>query len=254
VKIGWTASAVKNRLKGWSKCGYEPNLLFSLSDVPHAQRVETLTHHELIKEWRRERKCKASWCGTSHREWFEINEGKAKQVLSAWAKFIGEVKPYDSNGHLKAQWKTSIAKIDRQMAAITAEQLLDYYEATLIDEPKVLREQVDMLRASKNVEASTEHYTKVMQPKASIRGYLRVNSLETVHLSSPKGTALGESKASHNIPKADPSNKSKPSWSIRSTNGEVSAPSVALVKKELTPEDIPLPPSPILVSATLGAD
>ncbi|KAJ5471834.1 hypothetical protein N7539_008777 [Penicillium diatomitis] len=56
VKIGWTAKTVSDRLVDWSNCGYEPNLLFSLNDIPHAHRVETLTHYELIKEWRRERR------------------------------------------------------------------------------------------------------------------------------------------------------------------------------------------------------
>jgi hypothetical protein len=66
VKIGWTARSVQCRLKDWSKCGYIPNLLFSVDAIPHAQRVETLTHYELIKEWRRERRCKAEWCQKSH--------------------------------------------------------------------------------------------------------------------------------------------------------------------------------------------
>lgn len=50
VKIGWTANSVQCRLDHWSNCGYKPNLLFSVNCVPHAQRVETFTHHELIKE------------------------------------------------------------------------------------------------------------------------------------------------------------------------------------------------------------
>jgi hypothetical protein len=101
VKIGWTASSVPARLKDWSNCGYKPNLLFSVHCVPHAQRVETLTHHELIKEWRRERMCKALWCQKSHQEWFEIGKERAAQVLGDWADFMGKAEPYDSEGSLK---------------------------------------------------------------------------------------------------------------------------------------------------------
>jgi hypothetical protein len=50
VKIGWTAKSVPHRLEDWSKCGYEPNLLFEAHSVPHAQRAETLTHYQLIRE------------------------------------------------------------------------------------------------------------------------------------------------------------------------------------------------------------
>jgi hypothetical protein len=64
VKIGWTAKSVPQRLEDWSKCGYEPKLLFEVHSVPHAQRAETLTHYQLIREWRRERMCKG--CGKSH--------------------------------------------------------------------------------------------------------------------------------------------------------------------------------------------
>ena len=80
VKIGWTAKSVQGRLESWSKCGYTPNLLFSKENVPFAQRVETLAHYELIKEWRRERMCKARWCQKSHSEWFETSPERAAQV------------------------------------------------------------------------------------------------------------------------------------------------------------------------------
>lgn len=251
VKIGWTAKVVKDRLKAWSKCGYEPNLLFSLSHVPHAQRVETLTHHELIKEWRRERKCKAPQCGKSHQEWFEVNQKKAEQVLSDWAEFISEAKPYHSNGQLKSQWEILIAKIDRKMTDITAEQLLDYYKMTLIDELKVLKEQVDLSRGPKIIEASTGHYANLMQRKANKRECVCINLPETGYLSLPEDTTLLKSEASYNVPKANTLIPSKQSWGTRSINGEVSTPSVAPVKKELAPEEIPLPPSPLLEYATL---
>ena len=127
VKIGWTARSVADRLAAWSKCGYIPNLLFSINNVPHARRVETLTHYELIKEWRRERICKA--CGTSHQEWFEVDQGRAKQVLNNWADFMRIAEPYDSNGCLKSQWQEAVRNIDRNGELVTGKKLLERHEA-----------------------------------------------------------------------------------------------------------------------------
>ena len=141
VKIGWTASSVRNRLKDWSKCGYSPNLLFSVSRVPHAQRVETLTHYELIKEWRRERMCKASRCRKSHQEWFEVSRERAEQVLGYWANFMEKAEPYDSCGRLRDRWKVSIESIEMDGELITGKKLLECYENSLIPQATIIKEE-----------------------------------------------------------------------------------------------------------------
>ena len=83
VKIGWTSRSIQGRLDDWAKCGYTPNLLFSVVSVVNAQRVETLTHFELIKEWRRERRCKAPHCLKSHQEWFQVSIKRASAILKS---------------------------------------------------------------------------------------------------------------------------------------------------------------------------
>ena len=128
VKIGWTARSVEGRLESWSKCEYTPNLLFSVDLVPHAQRAETLTHYELIKEWRRERQCQAEHCRKSHQEWFEASKERAKEVLGDWAKFMNIAEPYDSRGVLKAQWKNFVKKAYKSGETVTAKKLLEHYE------------------------------------------------------------------------------------------------------------------------------
>jgi hypothetical protein len=44
---------VTSSLEDWAKCGFTPDLVFSVRGIPHAKRVQTLTHQELIKEWHR---------------------------------------------------------------------------------------------------------------------------------------------------------------------------------------------------------
>ena len=134
VKIGWTARGVKRRLEDWSMCGYTPNLLFCVDSVPNAQRAETLTHHELINEWRRERMCKAGWCRKSHREWFETSKERAEQVLGGWADFFKKAEPYDSDNSLKTRWKEIVEMMDKSGETITAKKLLEKYELLVIKE------------------------------------------------------------------------------------------------------------------------
>ena len=98
VKIGWTGQSVQRRLDDWANCGYTPNLLFSLLSVKNAQRVETLTQFELIKEWRRERRCKAPHCLQSHQEWFEVSMERASATLQNRANFMNRADPYGADG------------------------------------------------------------------------------------------------------------------------------------------------------------
>ena len=132
VKIGWTARSVWGRLEDWSRCGYAPRLLFERGPVQHAQRAELLTHYELMKEWRRERMCKASWCRKSHQEWFEVSKEQAQQVLGGWVDFLTRATPYDSDGMLKDQWRKVVENMDREGGLITAKKLLYHYEQTLV--------------------------------------------------------------------------------------------------------------------------
>ncbi|KAH9218274.1 T5orf172 domain-containing protein [Leptodontidium sp. 2 PMI_412] len=131
VKIGWTSRTVQDRLDEWSKCGYTPNLLFSVQEVPNAHRAETLTHHELVMEWRREGICKAAHCRKSHEEWFEISHKSAEKVVSEWAEFMKRARPYDFTGKLKSEWKKTVQDMVDSGEAVTARKLLDRYNASV---------------------------------------------------------------------------------------------------------------------------
>jgi hypothetical protein len=112
VKIGWTAVSVQQRLEGWSKHGYTPRLVFETERISNAQRAETLTHHELISEWRRELRCRNPECYVKHQEWFEVDAERAKQVVRDWK-----------------QWKVNVDGLDANGEAVTSKTMLTYYEA-----------------------------------------------------------------------------------------------------------------------------
>ena len=287
VKIGWTASSVSRRLEDWSKCGYNPNLLISVPCVPHAQRVETLTHHELIKEWRRERMCKAPWCGKSHQEWFEISKEQAAQVLRDWANLVKEAEPYDSEGSLKKRWREVVEMMDGNGEVVTAKKLLEHYEASLVEGTTLVKEPVDRGHAPKiKEEVGVGYGPKGGHPEAPKEALVRVGLLPIEQPTLPKGTPLLKSEAlpkptllvgfslpkaekqpkSHQLLKRKPSSKTGPPFKAESlfkteplpkseaVHEEVLAPERTPVKRELPPEQIPLPSSPLLQSTTLLQD
>lgn len=168
VKIGWTARSVSLRLEDWSKCGYTPNLIFRVDNVPHAQRVETLVHHDLIKLWRRERKCKAPWCQKSHQEWFEISKERATKVLSDWAYFMTRAEPYDTKGRLTDRWRVLVKKMDMNEEVVNVERLLRQYEESLIEGATLVEVAVDFEQAVKVEEKEVFQYVQMVQQWESV--------------------------------------------------------------------------------------
>lgn len=138
VKIGWTARSVDERLAQWSECGYTPIELFRAAGVPYAQRVETLTHYELIKEWRREQSCKGclknKGKSVRHQEWFEVSQERAIQILSAWVELFKKAHPYELSGSLKSDWRDVVDGMKKNNEAVTSRKLLEHYEATVAEE------------------------------------------------------------------------------------------------------------------------
>ena len=257
VKIGWTARSVSSRLEDWSKCGYDPNLLFRVDSVPHARRAETLTHHELIKEWRRERMCKAPWCRKSHQEWFEISKERAAQVLGDWADFMKKAEPYDSEGWLKTQWREVIEMMDGNGEVVTAKKLLEHYEASSVEEATLVEEALDLGHALKiEKEVRFGYGPKVECLEAPKEALARVGSLQIEQPTLPKETPLLKSETlpkriplvGISLPGAGGQPKSEP------VHKEVLAPEGTPATKELPPEQIPLPPSPLLQSTTFPQD
>jgi hypothetical protein len=146
VKIGWTARSVDKRLAQWSECGYTPIELFRATGVPYAQRVETLTHYELIKEWRREQPCKGCLKNKGkrvrHQEWFEVSQERAIQILSTWVELFKKANPYELSGSLKSDWREVVNGMKKNNETVTSKKLLEHYEATVAKEPLCTKETV----------------------------------------------------------------------------------------------------------------
>lgn len=244
VKIGWTAKSVSSRLISWSNCGYSPNLLFKTSPIHNAMRAETLTHYEFIKEWRRERMCKGPGCGKSHKEWFEINAERAKQVVSHWATFMERARPYDEGGLLKPQWKEVIERIHNKSELVTAEKLLVLYTATLIEQETVPDKAVILLCAPKIKEDIS-----ILRPMPTVLKAVKKENMPgdlplVKHSKWPEDTDLDKTGSSWRKPTENQLAKSKISMRRTSMRRATPVLDIVRVKKELTPEEIPLPPSP----------
>jgi hypothetical protein len=265
VKIGWTARSILRRLEDWSECGYTPNLLFSVRYVPHAQRVETLTHHELIKKWRREREC--AGCGKSHQEWFEISEERAARVLGDWADFMKRAEPYDSEGWLKNWWREVVEMMDENEEVITAKKLLERYEESWVEEATLVEEPVDLGHAPKIEEVGFGYVPKGGRLETPL---LKSEALpKQIPEKQPKSDQLFKTKTeplsrSEPLSQTQPRFKSKlpceklcpaktTPFNTEPAREEVSAPETTPVK-ELPPEQIPLPPSPLLQPTTFPQD
>lgn len=105
IKIGQTGNTVESRLEKWSKCGHgDPTPLCTFEWICHPQRVELLTHFELV-DYRRE-----TWCmvhSRSHMEWFDIDVETAGSIIMHWSSWM-KLKPYNDQGRLRPFWKVAI--------------------------------------------------------------------------------------------------------------------------------------------------
>lgn len=128
IKIGYTGRSVRTRLKEWAKCGHgEPKLLNSVGDVRHPERVEALTHLQLLDYWHRQR-----WCNIhfrSHIEWFKVDPARAHTIANLWSNWMTEAEPYDSKkGFLKPDWSNHIDFLIKHDNPVTAETMILIYE------------------------------------------------------------------------------------------------------------------------------
>ncbi|KAH8647302.1 hypothetical protein BX600DRAFT_503446 [Xylariales sp. PMI_506] len=136
---GSYGSDLRHRVDDWAKCGYTPEVVFSIGSVLHPRRVEFLTHHELIKEWRKECWCKA--CKGLHLEWFEVTDEKAKEVATLWTKFVTDAKPYDGSGCFKPEWKRAVKRLGDDGEAITAKKLLEVHDQQVAESQGIKTEE-----------------------------------------------------------------------------------------------------------------
>ncbi|SCV57508.1 uncharacterized protein FFB14_15179 [Fusarium fujikuroi] len=123
IKIGYTSRAIDTRLLEWNECGNGyPKLLDHLSGVRHPERVELLTHFELVGCWYAQR-----WCEhhrKAHIEWFKVDLERVRTVARLWCCRMQDANPYDRRGHLKARWAGHIKFLVQHDNPITAKAMV----------------------------------------------------------------------------------------------------------------------------------
>ena len=124
IKIGYTGKSIDSRLEKWAECGQgNPTLLASFDNVRHPERVEVLTHFELLEHWYAQR-----WCEfhrQAHIEWFKTDTETASSICRLWSQWMECANPYDRRGYLRAFWKDIVEFLNMHRISITAEVLME---------------------------------------------------------------------------------------------------------------------------------
>lgn len=180
-------------------------------------------------------------CRKSHQEWFEISKERAEQVLRDWADFIKKAEPYGPGGVLKIRWKEVVGTMEENGEVVTAKKLLDHYEASL------MAMKIGNGSEARPVKASKEDFVRV----DSLQIDQPTLSNETALLKRdtwPKRNPLVEIPLPNVLekPKSDPLLKWEPLPKSELVHEEVLALERIPLKKELSPEQISLPSSPLL--------
>ena len=104
IKIGFTTNAsVEYYLRTQTaKCGVQAKLLHKSERVSSPRKIESMIHEELYLKRYTYLDCA---CPINHREWFDIDEKTAKEVIDRWSKWMHENNPYEAKveGN-KAKW------------------------------------------------------------------------------------------------------------------------------------------------------
>lgn len=216
-----------------------------MGNVPRVRRAETLVHHELIHEWRRERMCNhGRGCASAHQEWFEISIERSSKVLGDWADFMKRAKPYNTEGRLEPQWIKLVELFDAKQEVVTAEKLLEHYKSSLVDS-KTLVEELGALNIEEKESAGNESNVEDFKP-----------ALFFGTQPSSKSNALIESNLLQRHTRlliADSLFITKLSTKTNVSNDTSSTKRIS-VKEDMSPEQISLPSSPLFQSTAYAND
>ena len=140
IKIGYSARRIDLRFDEWAVCGHgRPVHLDSCDDVRNPERVEALTHYELMNRWYAQRWCNN--CARAHIEWFKIDVVAASSVARLWSRWMNRANPYDRRGHLKRFWRETIDFLMLHEVPITARVMMEVQD--LEEEPSKVLEFID---------------------------------------------------------------------------------------------------------------
>lgn len=107
LKIGFSKYHPEHRAHELASCLSAPEVVAHTPLIPHAKRVESLIHTELVAK-RRVRAC--GQCGSDHREWFAISHAESREIVIKWSRWILR-QPY-IDGKLSKEWQSYLQRQD----------------------------------------------------------------------------------------------------------------------------------------------
>ncbi len=105
LKIGFSKYHPEHRAHELASCLSAPDIVAHTPLIPHAKRVESLIHTELVAN-RKVRAC--GQCGSDHKEWFTISHAESREIVIRWSKWILR-QPY-IDGKLSEGWQSYLQK------------------------------------------------------------------------------------------------------------------------------------------------
>ncbi len=122
LKIGFSKHHPEHRAHQLAGCLRNPEVVPHSPMIPHANRIETIIHAELVL-LRKTQFCVQ--CQQQHKEWFTMSHIHARQVITRWSRWVLS-QPY-RNGVLTRQWQdfNRLAAADRVSKIWT--EIIDTY-------------------------------------------------------------------------------------------------------------------------------
>jgi len=99
LKIGFSKYHPEHRAHELASCLSAPEIVAHTPLIPHAKRIETIIHTELVAK-RKIQVC--GQCGQKHGEWFTISHAESREVVTRWSRWVFR-QPY-LEGKLSDEW------------------------------------------------------------------------------------------------------------------------------------------------------
>lgn len=101
LKIGFSKYHPEHRAHELASCLSRPEVVAHTPLIPHAKRIESLIHAELVAK-RKVQAC--GQCGQEHREWFTVSHAESREIVTRWSRWVLR-QPY-RDGVLSDEWRT----------------------------------------------------------------------------------------------------------------------------------------------------
>ncbi|RYP18973.1 hypothetical protein DL765_003651 [Monosporascus sp. GIB2] len=107
LKIGFSKYHPEHRAHELAGCLPRPEVVAHTPLLPHAKRIESLIHIELVSQ-RKVQACEQ--CGQEHKEWFTISHAESRDIVTRWSRWVLR-QPY-LDGKLSEKWRAYLQEQD----------------------------------------------------------------------------------------------------------------------------------------------